>query len=397
MRIIYYSPHPTHDIVSEVGYSTHQRETIEAMRNLGHEVLPVVMGGTDRNAVDRYHTAISVNGPLKSVLIRIFPAIVLNTLKDLKLIRHDRKAARSLKVAIETFSPDLVYERNEYMQDKGTLLCRTTGVRHFLEVNSPAVDEMRDFEGPSFLHFLGHRKERNKLKSTSRIFTVSSAMRDYLIKKYHISSDIVVNPNCINPQKEKADLTKAAEIRDELGIQNRKIVGFVGSIFPYHGVDKLIDAFEIFREKHPDWFLLIVGGGALKDDLENAAQKKLPSSDFLFTGKVPHALVMNYISLFDIAVMPASNWYGSPIKVLEYGVMQKPVVAPDNGPLRDIIIHRETGYLTKETPEDISNALAELASDENFANILGKRFYREIMENLTWEKQTQKILSFLNR
>ena len=51
MRIIYYSPHPTHDIVSEVGYATHQREVILALKALGHDVLPVIMGGTDASTL----------------------------------------------------------------------------------------------------------------------------------------------------------------------------------------------------------------------------------------------------------------------------------------------------------------------------------------------------------
>ena len=50
-RIIYYSSHPTHDIVSTVGYSVHQRETINSLRNLNHEVFPLIMGGVDEKKV----------------------------------------------------------------------------------------------------------------------------------------------------------------------------------------------------------------------------------------------------------------------------------------------------------------------------------------------------------
>ena len=92
MRIIYFSPHPTHDIVSEVGYSTHQRETIKAFRTLGHEVMPVILGGTTPSEKKQFDTE-SGGHRLKELVKKWLPTFAYNALKDLGIRRFDKLAA----------------------------------------------------------------------------------------------------------------------------------------------------------------------------------------------------------------------------------------------------------------------------------------------------------------
>jgi glycosyltransferase involved in cell wall biosynthesis len=389
LKIIYYSPHPTHDIVSEVGYSTHQRETIHAMRALGHTVFPVILGGTEKGEVDIYHKRITTPGSGKQALVKLLPKFLLNTLKDLLVIRHDRKAAARLKQAIQEIQPDLVYERNEYMQDKGTLLCRAMNQYHILEINSPVVEEMRAFEGPSLLHFLAWKKEKNKIRNTNKILVVSSALQEYVKNKFHSKAPILVVPNCINPEIPVPDAGSIHARRSAMGWNGKTIFGFVGSIFPYHGVDKLIQAFAQVVVQYPEARLLVVGGGRMLDSCKKLAADMLPENTCAFAGKVPHAEVMEYIGMFDIAIMPDSNWYGSPVKILEYGWMQKPIIAPDLAPLRDIMVHEQDGFLTSADPGALALAMGKAMDEvEKFAQ-MGKAFHQKIREHYTWEKQVR--------
>ncbi|MFM7764348.1 MAG: hypothetical protein ACKO6I_01705, partial [Sphingomonadales bacterium] len=142
LRIIYYSPHPTHDIVSEVGYSTHQRESIQSFRQLGHEVLPVVLGGTETSAVNTHIAGLSEKAGNLSGVKKLLPLWLWNALKDVELLKHDIKAGRQLEQAIRDFKPDMIYERGEYLQDSGVKMAEKHGIKHVLEVNSPVVEEM---------------------------------------------------------------------------------------------------------------------------------------------------------------------------------------------------------------------------------------------------------------
>lgn len=394
MRIIYYSPHPTHDIVSEVGYSTHQRETIAAMRELGHNVLPVILGGTEKNSVNHYHEQLLKQSWWKRLVLKLTPLIIINTLKDLLLIKHDKHAVAVLYQSIINFKPELVYERSEYLQNKGTVLCRKLGIKHFLEVNAPSVEEMRSFEGPSLLHFLGHRKEKQKLRSTNQIFTVSTALKNYLHSKYRLNSDIFVVPNCINPDLANTNAQNVNAIRNQYDLNKKTVIGFVGSIFPHHGIESLISAFGKVSLNNPELLLMIVGDGAQMQYLQDFARKSLVEGTYLFVGKVPHKDVFNYIELFNLAVMPKSNWYGSPMKVLEYGIMEVPVIAPNNGPLNDIMIHNQTGYLIEQNVESLEMAFANFLKNPKEFQTMAANFKEVILKNYTWKMQTEQILGF---
>jgi glycosyltransferase involved in cell wall biosynthesis len=392
LRIIYYSPHPTHDIVSEVGYSTHQRESIHAFRQLGHEVYPVVLGGTESSAVNAHISGLSEKAGNLSGIKKLLPLWLWNALKDLKLLKHDRKAGKQLEQAILAFQPDMIYERGEYLQDSGVKMARKHGIKHVLEVNSPVVVEMAAFEGPDVLRFLGHSKERKKLKGTDQIIAVSSAMKTYLQTFYRSQKPIHVAPNAINPEKEQFDPEAVMQIRSAFS-EDAQIIGFVGSLFPYHGVDGLIEAFAGIVLRQPKSHLMVVGDGGIREKLQSKARQLLPDNSYTFTGKIPHATVMNYIKAFDVAVMPSSNWYGSPIKIFEYGLTGVPIVAPDKGPLRDVMEHRKHGLLVSDNPEKLRDALLFMLQNQEAAKEMGACFRVKILQHHTWTAQASSILS----
>lgn len=393
MRIIYFSPHPTHDIVSEVGYSTHQRETIKAFRNLGHEVLPVVMGGTLPEEKKQFAQAGSRQS-MKELLKKSLPERIYNALKDAGIRRFDRAAAASLETAINKFHPDLVYERSEYMQDSGMQVCRRAGIPHFLEVNAPFIEEMRHWEGRSLLHPLGHAIEKRKIHAANKVFAVSSVLRDFLSHRYRYpAKNIEVIPNCIDPQAVHTDEKQIASLRDRWQLPGKQVIGFVGSFFPHHGLDDLIHAFAAAEAEFPNAVLLIVGGGMNEEALKKQAVETLGAGRVIFAGKVPHAEVYQYISLMDVTVMPKSNWYGSPMKIFEYGILGKAVVAPDNGPVNDVMEHGQDGWLVQPGVPALAEALKYLLAHPEERAAMGAQFRNKILNKYTWNQQAAFILS----
>jgi glycosyltransferase involved in cell wall biosynthesis len=392
LRIIYYSPHPTHDIVSEVGYSTHQRESILAFRKLGHEVLPVVLGGTEPAVVDTHILGLSKKSKNLTGFKKIIPICLWNALKDLKLLKHDKKAGRQLERAILDFKPDIIYERGEYLQDSGVKMATKHGITHVLEVNSPVVEEMAAFEGPDLLRFLGHSKESRKLNGTGHVIAVSSSMKGYLQEYYSCKKPVHVAPNAINPEKEQFNPETVFHIRSNFP-EGTKIIGFVGSLFPYHGVDRLIEAFAEVVKHEPNTHLMVVGDGEIRQALQSQARNLLPVGSYTFTGKIPHAAVMNYIKAFDVAVMPSSNWYGSPIKIFEYGLTGAPIVVPDKAPLRDVMVHQKHGLLVSDNSQDLTEALLFMLRNSEAAKEMGSCFRDKILQHHTWTNQASGILS----
>jgi glycosyltransferase involved in cell wall biosynthesis len=91
--------------------------------------------------------------------------------------------------------------------------------------------------------------------------------------------------------------------------------------------------------------------------------------------------------------MPSSNWYGSPIKIFEYGLTGVPVVAPDKGPLKDVMEHRKHGWLVSDKPEDLRDALLQMLQNPAESQEMGTCFREKILKYHTWTAQASGILS----
>lgn len=388
MKIIFYSPHPTHDIVTEVGYATHQRETIEALRALGHEVFPVVMGGTSINEIP-YTTgqAIEHKG-FKALLKKLIPRFIWVSLKDYKLMQHDKKAAKILEQAILKHQPDLIYERSEYLQDQSVAIIKKYNIKYFVEVNAPFVQEMSELEGKSIWINKAHKKEKNKYTLADKVFVVSSVLKDFLINQYQIDQNkILVSPNRINSQLFLSQSKLEADFNS-----NELVIGFVGSILPHHFVEELISAFDLLIKKNLNVLLLIVGGGSLLEGLKNKVNTLNLNQQVIFLGKIPHQKIPSIIQKMDICVMPGSNWYGSPIKIFEYGILGKAIVAPNNGPVRDVMINLQDGLLIGSQPEEIASALEILINNKELRLKLGANFKNKIEKEYNWQQAAEMIL-----
>jgi glycosyltransferase involved in cell wall biosynthesis len=389
MKILYYSPHPYLQLNAPTGYGTHIREMISAWKMMGVEVKTLIAGDLNNSDSNPYSAA--GEGPVKhNPVKKIIPSLAWQSLRDLSLVKKDYALERELRQVISEFQPDYIYERVAYLQNSGIKIARRMKVPHIAEINAPFPQERVGFSGKSLLLDTAQNVEREFLVHSHGISVVSSALRDYLEKKAAGSEEkIRVVPNAVNPQN--IEQTKPGrQVREELGMQNETVVGFVGSIFPYHGVDILIKAFA--KLTHLEKVkLLIVGDGSVLPELKALAKKLQVLDKIIFTGSVPHREVYDFIGIMDICCMAASNWYGSPVKIFEYGLLEKPVIAPDVSPVRDVM-DEECGMIVKPSEEDFSVALQKLLGDKALRDRLASNWHRRVMDEYTWQRAALKTL-----
>jgi glycosyltransferase involved in cell wall biosynthesis len=374
------------------GYATHIREIINGFRLLGHEVLPVIMGGDTWNP-EANNNSSSV---LKPVVKKLTPLIIWQTVKDVNLLRFDNYAKKILEEKVQKFKPDIIYERGFYLMKSGSEIAKKYQIPHYLELNAPYEEEKIQLEGPSLLISKSHKITKHNLENAHKVIVVSSALKNYFSEKYHIDSKkIIITPNAINPDKIKQlNPDKINSLKEKHNISDKDfIIGFVGSIFPYHGVDILLDAFTNISSVSDNLKLLIVGDGEVLPLLKKKAENLNLTSKVIFTGNVPPEEVYNYIELMDICVMAKSNWYGSPVKIFEYGALGKAVIAPNTIPVKDVLINEINAIIVEPESDKIANALKKFFYDSNFRFQLGFNLKKTVLEKHTWLKMAEKILS----
>jgi glycosyltransferase involved in cell wall biosynthesis len=365
---------------------------IHAFKELGHEVETCIMGGEELNSIDINIESSSIKRTIK----KLIPAFLWQTLKDFQLRKHDNYSAKVLQAKVDDFKPDLIYERGFYLMKSGTETAAKYGIKHVLEINGPILQEKKELEGRSAYFKKAKSIELGKLLSTDKIVVVSSALRDHFSVQFpETQGKYIITPNAIRMDNFRHSESGANRIKEELDLEDGITIGFVGSILPHHGVDILINAFKRVIYNHPDVNLLIVGDGETKEELVALAREKLAVHSFVFTGNVPSDEVQNYISAMDICVMPKSNWYGSPVKIFEYGAMGKPIIAPDRIPLHDVMVDGEDGIFTNESSKETELAINKLLSNAELRERLAMNFKKKVASEHLWTHRAKTVIDNL--
>lgn len=391
MKILYYSPHPRLSMEAPTGYGTHMREMVGAWRKAGVEVKTLIAADLEGRGTP---VATGKKGVIQTLRgwKRYIPRKLWETARDIQLIRFDLRMERTLRKAVEEYKPDMIYERVAFLQNSGVRAAKAVGVTHIAEINAPYPEERKYFSGDSYLVKTAEDNLRQILIQTNGITTVSTALADYFggIVEEAVSKTVVL-PNCVNPDEVTHSGDRPGDLREQLQLGSALVLGFVGSIFPYHGVDLLIEAFAGLP-KVPHTKLLIVGDGESVPELRALAKRLGVFGDVIFTGSVPHRDVYLYIELMDICCMARSNWYGSPVKIFEYGLLKKPVIAPDTDPVKEVM-DNTTGVIVKPDIESISDAMRLLISDESLRKRLAENWHRKVLLEHTWDTAAAKALT----
>ncbi len=377
MKILYYSPHPNLNNADDTGYATHINEMINAFEDLGHKVLPLIMGGREKRNVQEIQTSF-----FKKILKKIIHKYIWESLKDINLRKFDIYAKSKLIEKVKKFAPDIIYERANYFQSSGVEVAKQFKIKHILEVNSPYVEERINLQGKSFFLKKAQKIEKKILLNTDRILVVSSSLKDYFLKKYHLNEKkIFVTPNAININKIKIDENLKLNLIKKYDLKDKIVIGFVGSFFKWHGIDLLINAFKVLNNKYENIKLLIVGDGDIFEELKELSSN---NKNIIFTGSIKHKNIFSYIDLMNISVMAKTNWYGSPVKIFEYGIMEKAIIAPNEIPLKDVMTNKKDGLLIESDVKSLTDAIEFYIENKNLMKDFALSFKNKIIKHRQW-------------
>lgn len=188
-------------------------------------------------------------------------------------------------------------------------------------------------------------------------------------------------------------ITKAEEkIEDpaERMIMNRtSLFVSIGRLCYQKGYDLLLDAhIELIKAgiKH---HIAIIGGGPDYLTLKEKIRLFKVENTFFLLGmkKNPYP----YIKAADFYIQP-SRYEAYPLAVGEALILNKPVISTDEGGVREMIRHRETGIITGTDPENLMAAMIEILN--NKALIL---HIRERQQEIDFNRHNADVRKCLSR
>jgi glycosyltransferase involved in cell wall biosynthesis len=379
------------------GASIHVRELTRSLQRLGHDVM-VLAARTGGDPPPDYEVPIVAPEPesLDDILVaalRTDPSAKaaagdIRSILAAVSVRH-----RALPI-LRSIGPDLIYERYALFGTAGVALARELGVPLILEVNAPLSQEQDRYRGLAYRE-TALELERKVIRSADHVLAVSSGVATWLLEAGVARDRVTVLPNAVDPIRFQAGREEREAVRTGLGLADEPVVGFLGTLKPWHDVATLVRAVGLLRRRTPAVHLLVVGDGPERERLEELARTERIASATTFAGAVPHAGVPAYVAAFDVGVVPYGQEpgsYFSPLKLFEYLAAGLPVVAADVGDIAHCIRERETGLLYP--PGDamaLAGAIESLVADPAWARSMARAGREHVIAHHTWEGNARLV------
>ena len=168
--------------------------------------------------------------------------------------------------------------------------------------------------------------------------------------------------NAIDSQNFIANANTRKEIRKELGLEDKFVVGHVGRLHPQKNHDFLIDVFAEIKKKKPDAELILVGTGPLEEKVRSKVADMGLTESVQFLGNRKD---MNRIyQAMDVFVFP-SLFEGLGIVAIEAQAAGVPIVCSEGLPPETDITPIYRKLLLSDGAEEWANAALEMAQNPN--------------------------------
>ncbi|MEK6481256.1 glycosyltransferase [Catalinimonas sp. 4WD22] len=188
------------------------------------------------------------------------------------------------------------------------------------------------------------------------------------------------------------------EIRKKFSIQTQYVVGMVGKFEDRKDYATYIKAALKIVEKRDDITFLAIGDGKNLDSMQKMVLDN-QKDRIIFTGR--QSKVESIINLFDIGVLTTNDMvHGEGISnaILEYMVLNKPVIATKGGGTSEIVDDQQTGFvITPFAVDELVEKIELLIDNETLRSEMGDASKQRILEHFSLEKMTESYIQLYEK
>ena len=207
-------------------------------------------------------------------------------------------------------------------------------------------------------------------KKAKRIATISEYSKRDIADFYKIDATLIDNVSCgINSNFSPLSKEEITAVRDKWS-EGKPYFFFVGSMHPRKNIKRLIDGFNLFRERTQSDFKLVLAGSLLwqKTDIEDSYTNSQYKDDIIFTGRLSDddlqkvlgaAYALSFVPIFEGFGLPIVEAFQSGVPVICSNVTSMPEVAGDAALMVDPF-----------NIDSIANGMNKLADNNDLRNEL---------------------------
>jgi len=238
------------------------------------------------------------------------------------------------------------------------------------------------------------RKQRRLARRVARVWaradayvTITRGLAGELASRYGNRSRLAVIPDGVS--------LREGTVAPPMIRHDPPVVGYAGHLYPWKGVDVLLDAIA----RLPGVQGAIVGGLAGEPDLERTRRQARElgiDGRVRFAGAVAPPQVAPLLAEMDVLVLPntathVSARYTSPLKLFEYMAAGRPVVASALPALQEVLHHEANALLvTPGNAIEMAEAIARLLGDPSLAARLAGAAWCDV-HDYRWERRAERL------
>jgi glycosyltransferase involved in cell wall biosynthesis len=234
--------------------------------------------------------------------------------------------------------------------------------------------------------------EKRAARSFAGIITVNSHMAE-LFHRENPEGEILHN----YPLKRQFEFPRPDTVKPP-------VILYLGGINRERGLEVILRAMPLVREKHPEAVCELVGPAETEDlgpDFSNLSPW-LERGSVHLRGKVPYEQVPEILAKSSIALvplLPTLNYRKAiPVKLLEYMAAGLPVVGSRFGYIEEIIEKTGCGLLSiPGDPESLAQDICTLLENPEKSLSCAQSGWDAFQREYTWEKEQSKLFRLYER
>jgi glycosyltransferase involved in cell wall biosynthesis len=239
----------------------------------------------------------------------------------------------------------------------------------------------------AFLRFY----EARYIKRVDATITVNDSISRILHRQFDIDPPLVIR-NC--PELVRAPRRRSRHLQRELGIPaGRRIALYHGNLSAHRGLENFVNV----AEHLDDVALVLMGSGALQQELgKQIARRRLEGRVFLHDAVPAHRL-LEYVASADVGVIPIQThvpnyFYSLPNKLFDCLMAGRPVAAAFLPEIERIVTAYGVGSVFEpELPENIAHAITAVLDDSDYRGMCERA--REAAVSFCWERDAPVLCS----
>ncbi|MGR3174885.1 MAG: glycosyltransferase [Candidatus Scalindua sp.] len=225
---------------------------------------------------------------------------------------------------------------------------------------------------------------------TDKIICVSDIVKKFANETQRINAKKLITIHNGLDSEYTVSEKRTSGLRKVLDIPaDHSIICTIAHMEEHKGIKYLLESASLLLQSRNDISFLLVGEGALKEELKILSTDLKIEKNVIFTGE--RSDIPEILSLTDIFVLPSLR-EGMPLSILEAMDCGKPIIATNVGGVPEIVKDGVNGILVSpKDPEALYSAMNELLDDRKRQEKMGRNGKRVCNESFSSKTMVGKI------